>query len=120
MLLKTAEKQKIKEKNPTGNNIKIENSKNESGENISSNKIESKKELKLWSQYDFVPGEKIIFEDNLSGEESGEFPSRWDLTSGSAENASLGNDKVIHLVHNNTIIFPLMDKRRFSARCFYN
>ncbi len=116
--IKNGGKAEDKGKDPTGNNIKIENSKNESGENIFSNKIESKKELKLWSQYDFVPGEKIIFEDNLSGEESGEFPSRWDLTSGSAENASLGNDKVIHLVHNNTIIFPLMDKKDFLPDVF--
>ena len=45
----------------------------------------NKEELKVWSNYDFVPGEKIIFEDNLTGEEIGEFPSRWDLLSGSAE-----------------------------------
>lgn len=32
----------------------------------------------VWSKYNFVPGDKIIFDDNLSNEESGEFPSRWD------------------------------------------
>ncbi len=75
-------------------------------------------ELKLWSKYDFVAGEKVIFEDDLSGEESGEFPSRWDLLSGSAEVASLGGETVIHLTHNNSIIFPLMDKKDFLPEIF--
>ena len=79
---------------------------------------EAKEELKLWSKYDFVAGEKIIFEDNLSGEESGEFPSRWDLLSGSAEVASLGNENVIHFAHNNSVILPLLDKQDFLPEVF--
>jgi len=50
-----------------------------------SNDDNTKAELKIWSKYDFVAGEIVIFEDDLSTEESGEFPSRWDLLSGSAE-----------------------------------
>jgi len=48
-----------------------------------------------WAKYDFVPGDKIIFEDNLLGEENGEFPSRWDLTQGNVEIAQLGGENVI-------------------------
>jgi len=79
---------------------------------------DSKKELKIWSKYDFVAGEKVIFEDDLSGEESGEFPSRWDLLSGSAEVASLGSENVIHLTHNNSIVLPLLDKQDFLPEVF--
>ena len=79
---------------------------------------ETKEELKLWSKYDFVAGEIVIFEDDLSTEESGEFPSRWDLLSGSAEVASLGNENVIHLTHNNSIVIPLMDKQDFLPEVF--
>ena len=50
---------------------------------------EAKPELK-WSKYDFVPGDKVIFEDNLEGEENGEFPSRWDLRAGNVEVAEFG------------------------------
>ncbi len=75
-------------------------------------------ELKLWSKYDFVAGDKIIFEDDLSSEESGEFPSRWDLLSGSAEIALLGEVNVIHLTHNNSIVLPLMDKKDFLTDVF--
>jgi len=48
-----------------------------------------------WSKYDFVPGDHIIFEDNLTGEENGEFPSRWDLVRGNTEVAVFGGENVI-------------------------
>jgi flagellar motor protein MotB len=79
---------------------------------------ENEGELKLWSEYDFVPGDRVIFEDDLSEEERGEFPSRWDLLSGSAEVASLGGENVIHLTHNNSIVLPLMDKKDFLPEAF--
>jgi outer membrane protein OmpA-like peptidoglycan-associated protein len=55
---------------------------------------EAKPELK-WSKYDFVPGDRVLFEDNLEGEENGEFPSRWDLNRGIVEVAEFGGDNVI-------------------------
>ena len=76
------------------------------------------KEFSIWSKYDFVAGDNIIFEDDLSREESGEFPSRWDLLSGSAEVATLDGENVIHLAHSNSIIFPLMNKKDFLPDIF--
>ncbi len=97
----------------TNKNAKVENNSN------NTTTVESpKEELKLWSKYDFVAGDKIIFEDNLAGEENGEFPSRWDLLSGSAEVASLDGENVIHFSNNNSIIFPLMDKKDFLPDVF--
>jgi outer membrane protein OmpA-like peptidoglycan-associated protein len=55
---------------------------------------EAKPELK-WAKYDFVPGDRVIFEDNLDGEENGEFPSRWDLLAGNVEVAEFGGENVI-------------------------
>ncbi len=74
--------------------------------------------LKMWSKYDFVAGDKVIFQDDLIAEESGEFPSRWDLISGSAEIANLGNEKVIYFANNKTTILPLMDKKNFLPDVF--
>ena len=87
-------------------------------ENKNANETESQKSLALYSKYDFVAGDQIIFEDNLTGEESGEFPSRWDLLSGSAENAKLGDDNVIHFIDDNTIIVPLMKEKHFLPDVF--
>lgn len=49
-----------------------------------------------WDSFDFVPGDIIIFEDNLETERNGEFPSKWDLVAGTIENASFGSDNVIY------------------------
>jgi outer membrane protein OmpA-like peptidoglycan-associated protein len=62
-----------------------------------------------WNKYDFVPGEKIILEDNQEGEQNGEFPSRWDLAGGgSAENASFGEQNVIYFKEASTCIVPFL------------
>jgi OOP family OmpA-OmpF porin len=61
-----------------------------------------------WAKYDFVPGDKVIFEDNMIGEENGEFPSRWDLGNGAAEIAEFGGENVIMFRGNATWIVPYL------------
>jgi len=61
-----------------------------------------------WSRYDFVPGERIIFEDGHEKEENGEFPSRWDLVKGAAENAAFDGQKVIYFRSGDTRIIPYL------------
>ncbi|KAA3439658.1 OmpA family protein [Rufibacter hautae] len=73
---------------------------------------------KVWTKYDFVPGDKVLFADNLKGEENGEFPSRWDLKNGNAEVASFGGTDVIHLVSNGTAISPLMKTENYLPETF--
>lgn len=62
----------------------------------------------LWVEYNFVPGDEIIFYDGLEYELSGEFPSRWDLIKGNAENASLNSTNIINLSRQ-SIITPLFN-----------
>lgn len=59
-----------------------------------------------WAKYDFVPGDKVIFEDNLLGEENGEFPSRWDLVRGNVEIAEFGGETVIMYRDGSPTIVP--------------
>ncbi len=66
---------------------------------------DAKPELK-WAKYDFVPGDRVIFEDNLEGEENGEFPSRWDLRTGNVEVAEFGGEKVIMFRDGTPAIVP--------------
>ncbi|MDD2851135.1 MAG: OmpA family protein [Desulfuromonadaceae bacterium] len=64
-----------------------------------------------WSSYDFVSGDNIIFEDTLKGERNGEFPSRWELTKGTVENATLDGENVIYFIKcnaNSGCITPLL------------
>ncbi|MBN2273156.1 MAG: OmpA family protein [Bacteroidales bacterium] len=64
-----------------------------------------------WSRYDFIPGNEIIFEDNLDGEENGEFPSRWDLVKGRVENATFDNSNVIYFMTESSQIIPYLKNR---------
>jgi OOP family OmpA-OmpF porin len=52
-------------------------------------------DMTLYTKYDFVPGDKVIFYDDLTGEEMGEFPSRWKLDNGVFEVVKQGNDNYI-------------------------
>ncbi|MBT8263565.1 MAG: OmpA family protein [Bacteroidia bacterium] len=65
----------------------------------------------VWSKYDFVPGDKVLFEDNLVGEENGEFPSRWDLVKGTVENAEFGGENIIMFRGGNPKIIPYLKNR---------
>ncbi|MFQ5453029.1 MAG: OmpA family protein, partial [Candidatus Zixiibacteriota bacterium] len=39
-------------------------------------------DMTLYTKYDFVPGNRVIFYDDMKGEEEGEFPYRWNLDKG--------------------------------------
>jgi len=39
-------------------------------------------DMTLYTKYDFVPGDKVLFYDDLAREEMAEFPSRWNLDRG--------------------------------------
>ncbi len=61
-----------------------------------------------YAKSDFVAGDEIIFEDLLTGEQLGEFPSRWDLERGVAEIARVNGETVIAMAGNDSWIKPLM------------
>ncbi len=112
-----------KQENDEVNNDGIEletSNENESpsdGNNMESDSDKASQNLKPWSKYNFVPGDKIIFHDDLVGEENGEFPSRWDLIKGNVENASLGDENIINF-QNGSIITPLMETDEYLPEVF--
>lgn len=58
-----------------------------------------------WSRFDFVPGDRVIFEDMPgSMEENGEFPSRWDLKEGNAEILQVNGENVIGFPQGGAIV----------------
>jgi len=62
----------------------------------------------IWSKYDFIPGDNVIFEDDLQNEENGEFPSRWDLKQGNVEIAEFGGENVIMFRDGSPTIMPYL------------
>ncbi len=49
-------------------------------------------DMTLFTRYDFVPGNKVIFYDDMNDEEVGEFPFRWKLDRGVYEVVRLGGE----------------------------
>ncbi len=57
---------------------------------------------------DFVRGSVVMFEDNMQGEQVGEFPSKWDLVRGNAEVAVINGVKCIEMDKHDSWISPLV------------
>ena len=70
-------------------------------------------DMTLYTKYDFVPGDKVIFYDDLSREEMGEFPSRWKLDNGVFEIAQPGREELHHVHGRGDASVP----RSRRARC---
>ena len=65
-----------------------------------------------YGKYNFVPGEKIIFEDAVAGESLGEFPSKWGLIKGRVEIAEVDGQQVIAFMDGDRAsIAPLMTEK---------
>lgn len=85
----------------------VEKEKKEVNKNQNQKQLEaeSKKPTVVWSKFDFVPGDTIIFEDGPNtDEENGEFPSRWDLYSGNAEIGNVDGENVIMFLQGGYIV----------------
>lgn len=76
------------------------------------------KDNKKWVKYDFAPGENIIFIDDLSGETPNEFPSRWNLLSGSGEIGVFEGINVISFAKKFTTIEPRMNSKSYLPVSF--
>src|ERR1035437_5189000 len=66
-----------------GNNNKADNSNNTNDQKQNSN-TSSAPSLRVYQNYDFVPGDKILFEHNFIDDQDGEFPAHWELIAGQA------------------------------------
>jgi len=87
-----------------------EDSKNE---NATENEVEDepsavKDDLEIYSKFDFVPGDKLLFFDDFSQDFVGDFPSRWN-TNGSGELVKINDasNKWLKLISgSNTMYIP--------------
>ena len=97
---KKKDKEKEENKNKENSEVKSDPEQQEQAE-------EGEPQLN-WAKYDFVPGDKVIFEDDLLDEENGEFPSRWDLAKGNVEVAEYGGENVIMFRGGDPTIIPYL------------
>lgn len=67
--------------------------------------------LKAYSNYDFVPGEQVVFEDPFTEDQDGEFPSHWKLEKGQAIINKINGEQAFFLTEGNYVrVYPRMKK----------
>jgi OOP family OmpA-OmpF porin len=75
--------------------------------------------LTSYQNYDFVPGNTIVFEDQFTDDPSGEFPSHWDLKRGQATLNMNGADKAFFITDGNYgVVAPLMKTNTYLTDNF--
>ncbi len=63
-------------------------------------------DITAYSKYDFVPGDKIIFQDNLKDEAEGEFPSQFAASGGQGQVFNFKGEHVFQRLADYTVITP--------------
>ena len=54
--------------------------------------------LQAYQNYDFVPGDAIVFEDHFDKDEDGEFPSHWEQLDGAATVNTIGGQRAMAMI----------------------
>ena len=67
---------------------------------------------KAYAKFDFVPGDKVLFEDNFTGESSDEIPSHWIISSGKVEIAKINGELVMGFLDASPKAYPRMAKNK--------
>lgn len=88
-------KEKSTNQNGNENSNSSDNTKTTSTSNV------EKPTLKTYQNFDFVAGEKILFEDNFSTDMDGEFPAHWELVAGQGVLNKLEGDLAFYIIEGN-------------------
>jgi len=90
------------------------NNQNISDDADPANKTAKKVSVTDYKNYDFVAGDKIIFQPDLSGEADAELPARFTVNVGNAEINSYEGEKILHLNPDcNATVSPLMSSDHY-------
>lgn len=69
--------------------------------------------FKSYNNYDFVPGNKIIFEDNFLDDQDGEFPAHWKLEGGQGVVNKMDEEKVFAITKYYSVYSPLIKTKAY-------
>ncbi len=79
----------------------------------------SEANFKTYQNYDFIAGEKILFEDHFTDDADGEFPAHWKLVTGQAiVNKLEGKPSLLLTEGNYAKVTPRMKKERYLTDTF--
>jgi outer membrane protein OmpA-like peptidoglycan-associated protein len=74
--------------------------------------------IAAYKNYDFVPGDKIIFEDHFDTDEEGEFPAHWKLVAGQSNVNTFNDKRVLLLTGYYTTIIPAIKTPAYLTDSF--
>ena len=75
--------------------------------------------ITVYNNYDFVPGDTVLFEDHFTDDQDGEFPSHWNLTKGQAVLNKMGDDLALMITDGNYAhVLPLMKTQSYFTDNF--
>ncbi len=75
--------------------------------------------MRSYANYDFVPGNKLIFEDDFHTDQDGEFGEHWDLRAGQAILNKVGDGLAMKITDGNyAVVLPLMKTKTYIPREF--
>ena len=73
--------------------------------------------FKTYSNYDFIPGDTIIFEDNFTADPDGEFPTHWELQKGQGVINKIGGKPALLITEGNYgWVSPLIKKKKYLGK----
>ena len=107
------------ENSVTGNNTASSNTSSGSSESAGSEKSSASPSVKSYKNYDFVPGDTVIFESNLADERVGEIPSQFTLVNGQMDIQNVDGSNVIHIpVGDGATMTPRMSRDNYMPDQF--
>ena len=75
--------------------------------------------LKAYANYDFVPGDTVVFEDHFTDDQDGEFPAHWELDKGQAVINKLNGTPAFFLTEGNYVqVYPRMKTKTYLSDPF--
>src|SRR6476646_7167013 len=75
--------------------------------------------IKAYQNYDFVPGDKILFEDHFTDDQDAEFPSHWELEKGQAQLNKANGELAFFLTEGNYVeVYPRMKTDKYLTDPF--
>ncbi|MEZ0541102.1 OmpA family protein [Fibrella arboris] len=107
---------------PTEPSDRQETSQSNSGTSSSASSVPARAaspSMRSYTNYDFVPGNKLIFEDDFHTDQDGEFAEHWDLLAGQAVLNKFGDGLVMKITDGNYgKVTPLMKEKAYLPKEF--
>ncbi|GAA3988897.1 OmpA family protein [Mucilaginibacter dorajii] len=89
------------------------------GATVSAGSSQTMPNFKAFNNYDFMPGDKILFEDHFEDDQNGEFPAHWNLGAGQAVVNNTGDIKSLLLTDGNFAhVSPLIKSPSYLGEAF--